>query len=151
MIESIFIAKQDGATQIELSEAELVAGKGIVGDRNFDRGTWPGQNITFVEMEEIEAFNKRHDRSIRLCDTRRNIITRGVRLNDLVGKRFSVGGIEFHGVELCEPCRSLGDRLATDNMSASQVVRAWVGKGGLRADVLGSGTLRVGMTLDFGH
>ena len=145
MIDSIFIACGRGLPPTEVKEVELVAGKGIVGDRNFGKDTWPGQNITFIEAEEIESFNATYDRSVARSDPRRNVVTRSVRLNELVGKRFSIGGVEFYGVELCEPCKSLGTRLGSDAMSSAQVVRAWVHKGGLRADVLSNGTIRVGM------
>lgn len=111
MIESIFIAGAHGVPQFEVSEAILVAGKGIVGDRNFGEDTWPGQNITFIEAEEIESFNAEHSRSVSPAEIGRNIVTRLVRLNDLVGKRFVVGEVEFYGVELCEPCKTLGKRL----------------------------------------
>ncbi|XOZ35031.1 MOSC domain-containing protein [Halomonadaceae bacterium KBTZ08] len=142
MIESIFIAETHGAPQFEVQEAELVADKGIKGDRNVN-GT-----VTFIEAEEVESFNGDHNRSIEASETGRNIVTRSVRLNSLAGKTFSVGGVQFYGVELCEPCKTLGQRLATDGMSPAEVVRAWVHKGGLRANVLSSGALRSGMEFD---
>lgn len=145
MIEAIFVARQKASAQQAAQEIALVAGKGIVGDRNFGRHRWPGQNITFVEAEEVEAFNLRHARSISADDTRRNIVTRGVRLNDVVGRRFRIGPALFHGVELCEPCKTLGTLLAASGMPPHEVVRAWVHKAGLRADVLSSGVIRAGM------
>jgi MOSC domain-containing protein YiiM len=151
MIETIFIATEMGSPQLEVSEIELVAGKGIVGDRNFDHDRWPGQNITFIEAEEIEAFNATYKCSAKIGETRRNIITRSVRLNDLVGKSFQVGGVQFYGVELCEPCRTFGSLLASNGMQPHDVVRAWVHKAGLRANVINSGTLRVGMQFNVRH
>jgi MOSC domain-containing protein YiiM len=145
MIESIFIAKEKGSPQIEVREIRLVAGKGIVGDRNFDRDRWPGQNITFIEAEEVDSFNKTYGRLITPGQTRRNIITRSVRLNDLVGKSFWVGEVQMYGVELCEPCRTLGTLLAAEGMLPHAIVKAWIHKAGLRANVVSSGTLRVGM------
>lgn len=142
MIESIFIAEAHGAPQFEVEEAELVADKGIQGDRNVDK------TVTFIEAEEVESFNAAYKRSIEPSETGRNIVIRSVRLNSLVGKAFSVGGVEFYGVELCEPCKTLGHRLATDGMPPAEVVRAWVHKGGLRANVLSSGALRPGMGFD---
>ena len=150
MIEAIFVASEKASPQIEVSEVALVAGKGIVGDRNFNRSKWLGQNITFIEAEEIEAFNAKYKRSLAIGETRRNIITRSVRLNDLVGKSFQIGGIQFYGVELCEPCKKLGDLLATSDMQSRSVVHAWINKAGLRANVMTNGILRVGMTFNDG-
>lgn len=99
MIEEIYIAPSRGADQLQLNIAELVQGKGIIGDRNFDKSNWPGQNITFIEIEEIESFNRAFNRSIKSSSTRRNIITRGIRLNELVGKTFIIGECRFRGIE----------------------------------------------------
>jgi MOSC domain-containing protein YiiM len=145
MIEKIFISKEKGQPQVEVDEVMLIADKGIVGDRNFDKAEWPGQNITFVEAEAIENFNATYGRTIQLSDTRRNVVTRGVRLNDLVGKYFQIGNTQFYGVKLCDPCTVLGGLLETDSMSVRDVVKAWAQKGGLRADILTHGVLRVGM------
>ncbi len=147
MIEEIYIAPSRGADQLQLSIAELVQGKGIIGDRNFDKSNWPGQNITFIEIEEIESFNRAFNRSIKSSSTRRNIITRGIRLNELVGKTFIIGECRFRGIELCEPCSILGEILETPSMKKHEAIRAFVKKGGLRADVLSSGTICVNMEI----
>ena len=150
MIEAIFVASEKDSPQMAVSEVALVAGKGIVGDRNFNRSKWPGQNITFIEAEQVEAFNAMYKRSLSISETRRNIITRSVRLNDLVGKSFQIGGIQFYGVELCEPCKKLGNLLATSEMPSHKIVSAWVHKAGLRANVMSNGILRVGMQFSDG-
>jgi MOSC domain-containing protein YiiM len=75
-------------------------------------------------------------------------VTQGVRLNQLVGKEFTIGDVRFYGVELCEPCGSLGKALANDSLTPAQVVKAWVHSGGLRANVLSTGILRLGMTFN---
>jgi MOSC domain-containing protein YiiM len=147
MIGKIFISPGRGEEQLELLSAEIVAGKGIVGDRNFGMARWPGQNITFIEAEEIEVFNKKFNRNINLSAARRNIITKGIRLNELVGKVFTIGECSFRGVELCEPCSILGELLANESIKKHEVVRAFVGKGGLRADALSSGTISVNMEI----
>lgn len=147
MIEKIYIAPARRANQIELNVAELVQGKGIIGDRNFDKSTWPGQNITFIEIEEIENFNRIFNRNINSSSTRRNVITRGIRLNELVGKVFIIGECRFRGIELCEPCSILGEILEDQSMKKHDVVRAFVNKGGLRADVLSSGNISVNMKI----
>jgi MOSC domain-containing protein YiiM len=145
MIEAIFIASKKGSSLLEVSEIELVAGKGIVGDRNFDHDRWPGQNITFIEAEEVDTFNAMYKGSVTAGEMRRNIITRSIRLNSLVGKSFQLGGVQFYGVDLCEPCKKLGNLLASSDMQPSEVVRAWTHKAGLRANVINNGILRVGM------
>lgn len=148
MIKSIYVAKQHRGEQRSVPEVRLIAGRGIVGDRNFNKAKWPGQNITFVEAEEIAHYNSSHGQTIAVHATRRNVITEGVRLNDLVGRQFSIGGVRFCGIELCEPCAFLGRLLRDENISQRDAVKAWVGRGGLRADILSDGILAVGMHFD---
>jgi MOSC domain-containing protein YiiM len=148
MIKAIFTASENLAGQRQVPEIDLVAGKGIKGDRNFDRSQWPGQNITFIELEEISEFNQRFSQQISLSDTRRNVITEGVRLNDLVGQVFRIGDVSFMGVELCEPCSTLGALLENDSISKKAIVKAFTHKAGLRADVLSDGQIRVGMQIE---
>lgn len=147
MIEAIFIATQRRSSQIQKNEIELRAGLGIVGDRNFGKSKYPGQNVTFIEKEEIDYFNANYNQSIGLHSARRNIITNGIRLNELVGKTFVIGDVTFLGVELCEPCKLLGDDIANESLSSASVVKAFVARGGLRADVLNDGVISVGMGL----
>lgn len=148
MIKAIFTASENLGGQRQAPAIDLVAGKGIKGDRNFDRSQWPGQNITFIELEEINAFNQRFSQQISLSDTRRNVITEGVRLNDLVGQIFRIGDVSFKGVELCEPCSTLGALLQNDSLSKKAVVKAFTHKAGLRADILSDGQISVGMQIE---
>lgn len=148
MIKAIFTASENLGGQRQVPAIDLVAGKGIKGDRNFDRSLWPGQNITFIELEEINAFNQRFSQQISLSDTRRNVITEGVRLNDLVGQIFRIGDVSFKGVELCEPCSTLGALLQNDSLSKKAVVKAFTHKAGLRADILSDGQISVGMQIE---
>jgi MOSC domain-containing protein YiiM len=146
-IERIFVAGKAGEPQIEARTVNVVAGAGIEGDRYFGATDEPGQNITLVEAEEIEAFGAEAGRSIDLSATRRNLVTRGVRLNDLIGKEFIVGNVRLRGVELCEPCRGFGHRLASADHVPAAVVRRFVHRAGIRADVLSSGTIAVGASV----
>ena len=148
MIEAIYICSGDTAAQTSVDAVEAVAGKGLVGDRYFGADEYPGQNVTLIEAEEIERFNDEHGQSLGLDATRRNIVTRGVRLNELVGKEFRIGDALLFGVELCEPCADLGAGLENDAISKAEIVRALVHRAGLRTDVLEGGTLEVGMPLD---
>jgi len=143
-IERIFIRPPGGNPTVERKSVRVVAGAGIEGDRYFNADNEPGQNITFVEAEVIEAFAQEHRRAADLSTTGRNVVTRGVRLNELVGREFVVGSVRFRGVELCEPCLSLGKALASPTLSPARVVKHWVHRGGLRADALTGGELYVG-------
>lgn len=146
-IEHLFIRPPAGGPQVPLTRAAVVAGAGIQGDRYFGCHDEPGQNITLVEAEAIEAFAQAHQRPLDMAMTGRNLVTRGVRLNDLVGRTFTVGGVRLRGVELCEPCLGLGQTLQGPDLTPAQVVRWWVRRAGLRADVLADGELAVGDTL----
>ncbi len=143
-VECIYICPESGADQVIQKNIELVAGQGIIGDRNYGLSKWPGQNLTLIEAEEIESFIQEQNLKYDLSMTRRNIITRGVRLNDLVGKEFMIGEVRLKGVELCEPCSSLGNALSSSSLSPKNVVKRFHQRGGLRVDVLTSGAIVVG-------
>ena len=148
MIDAIFVAAKSGRLQQQVSDVEVREGLGITGDRHFKKHRRPGQNITFIEIEAIENFNARFNQKIGLQATRRNIVTRGIDLNRLVNKEFSIGKARFRGVELCEPCIVLGRLLKNESLSEKQVVTAFLGSGGLRAEIIGSGILSVGMNFE---
>ena len=147
MIESLYIAPLHGGDQHSVVDIEVVSGKGIVGDRNYGEKDWPGQNITFIGIEEILRFNRECSQNIATEQTRRNVITKGVELNTLIGKEFLIGKTVYKGVESCEPCSTLGKLLETDSISKQEVVKAFVGRGGLRADIIKGGKISVGMEL----
>jgi len=147
-IEHIFISLKIGEPQTESHRIEVVAGEGIKGDRNFGLSAYAGQNITFIEAEIVEQFIQNYSRAYDLSITRRNIITRGVRLNELVGKSFQIGTIQFLGIELCEPCLELGKNLSSATVAPKEIVKWFVHKGGLRADILSSGFIENGMAVE---
>lgn len=147
IVERIFISRQAGGAQVACESIRVERDMGIVGDRHFGRNDWPGQNLTLVEAEEIAAFCAETGRPDNLAITRRNLVTRGVRLNDLVGKTFTIGSATLHGVETCEPCGDLGRALADDRLSAAAVVKRWIGRGGLRATVVHGGEIGVGAAI----
>lgn len=147
MIEAIFIRRAAGGPLERCDRADAVAGKGLRGDRHYGADDEPGQNVTLVEAEEIEAFCDRHGLARDLAITARNLVTRGVRLDDLIGRTFQVGMVRLRGVERCEPCLILGRRLARQDLDAARVVREWTGRGGLRADVLDSGEIAAGQAV----
>ena len=144
MIERIFTRLPSGGSMIEHQSVRVVAGSGIVGDRYFDCRDEPGQNITLIEAEEIEQFLVEYGRPHDLSVTGRNLVTRGVRLNELVGREFAVGQVRLKGVELCEPCLGLGEALASPSLAPPAVVKRFLHRAGLRADVLSGGDVNVG-------
>ena len=147
-IERIFTSPERGALQVERERIALQRGVGVVGDRNFGVSRHPGQNLTLVEAEEIERFCAEQARVPDLSLTRRNLVTRGVRLNDLVNREFSIGGVKLRGIELCEPCTILGSALSSDSTTTSSVIKRWIGRGGLRVDVLSDGEIVRGATVE---
>src|SRR5215471_12149154 len=131
MVEAITIGESDSLRPVESVDA--VAGKGLEGDRHFfAEGAPSGNAITLIEAEVLE------DVGLSGVQSRRQLVTRGVRLNELVGKRFFVGEIECEGVELCEPCLHL------QSLTRPGIIKDLLHRGGLNADVLTSGTISVG-------
>lgn len=144
MIERIFIRAASAGPALEQRSVIVVAGSGIDGDRYFGCHDEPGQNVTLVEAEEIEQFQQENGQPFDLSVTGRNLVTRGVRLNALVGKEFRVGEVVLRGIELCEPCRTLGIALAREVLAPAAVVKALVHRAGLRADAITDGVIAVG-------
>ena len=130
-VEAITIGESDSLRPVESVDA--VAGKGLEGDRHFfAEGARRGGAITLIEAEVLE------DVGLSGPQSRRQVVTRGVRLNDLVGKRFFVGEIECEGVELCEPCLHL------QSLTRPGIIEDLLHRGGLNADIVTSGTISVG-------
>jgi len=141
---SIQVAEKSGSPMIVVKQAIAVMGRGLEGDRCFRQGgtdsdsSDPGRDVTLIESEAIEALER--DLQIKLAakDSRRNIVTRGVPLNHLVGRKFMVGDVSLRGIRLCEPCSYL------ENLTIEGVKNGLVHRGGLRAQILNSGTIRIG-------
>jgi MOSC domain-containing protein YiiM len=143
---AINIASSAEAPMRYVDEARAVPGKGLEGDRYFLRqGTFykpqPDRELTLVEAEAIEAFRDDFKIDFDLAGTRRNLVTRGVPLNQLVGKEFWIGEVKARGLRLCEPCSHL------QSLSHPKVLPGLVHRGGLRAQILTEGTIRVGATV----
>lgn len=146
---TIHIASEEGGELQPLDSAELVAGCGIKGDRHFSAdGSGADEALTLIEAEQVDLFNELTGLSLAPHDTRRQIVTRGVALNDLVGVRFRVGDVEVEGVELCEPCSYLAghlkDRFDITDMEAPEILRGLAHRAGIRARILNDGVVRVG-------
>ena len=145
-VEAIFIAPKASAPMVSVPEARAVAGKGLEGDRYFDGiGTYSatagsGRHVTLIESEAVEAARRDVGIELELDGPRRNIVTAGVPLNHLVGREFLVGDVRLRGTRLCEPCAHMS-RLAGNRRGA---IRALIHRGGLRAEIVVPGVIRVG-------
>ncbi len=141
---SIFTAPEAEAPMEEVKSVEAVEGQGLKGDRYFKgEGTFsetvesPSDEITLIESEMVEAFNERGETTLDPSAFRRNLLTKGVSLNALVGKTFKVGDVTLKGTRLCEPCNHLATIVHKD-------VLQMVHQAGLRAGIVSSGTINVG-------
>jgi MOSC domain-containing protein YiiM len=115
------------------------AGKGLVGNRYyFKEGAEPGQALTLIAAEALDAMAAEHGIQITGAESRRNVLTRGIDLNALVGKRFRVGNVDCVGVELCHPCKHL------ESLTQPGVIKGLASRGGLNADIVSDGEIAVG-------
>ena len=143
---SINIAAEAEAPMQSVREARALPGKGLEGDRYFDhKGTFskpePDRELTLIEAEAIEAMKRELNVDYGLADSRRNVVTSGVPLNHLVGREFWIGEVKARGLRLCEPCSHL------QKLSHEKVLPGLVHRGGLRAQILTEGLIRVGETV----
>ena len=118
---------------------EVIASKGIIGDRYFHDFNGDCEQITLIESENIDYYNKTFNTNFNYLEFRRNIITKDIKLNDLVGKTIFVGKIKLKVNDLCRPCKDLQKRLGKDN-----IIKEFLRRGGLRCEILSSGTINVG-------
>lgn len=143
-LEAIFIAPTGAAPVQARERVDVQAGRGIVGDRYFNGlGSWQsqgfGDELSLIQAESVEEAAREMGIPLTPRDTRRNLVTRGIALNDLLGKRFRVGRVECIGLRLCPPCSHLEKLLARPGLR-----RALAGRGGLYARILVDGQIAVG-------
>ena len=141
----ILIAPSPTAAMECRQEIQAVPNHGLEGDRYFSgTGTFsrqpqkPDFELTLIESEAIEAFVRESGLPLTAEDVRRNLVTRGIRLNDLVGLEFSIGTVRIKGMRLCEPCAYLAKK------TRPEVLSGLVRRGGLRAQILSAGLIRSG-------
>ena len=118
---------------------EVIAAKGIIGDRYFHDFNGDREQITLIESENIDYYNKTFNTSFKYLEFRRNIVTKNIKLNELLGKTIIVGEIKLKVNDLCRPCKDLQNRLKKDN-----IIKEFLRRGGLRCEILSSGTINVG-------
>jgi hypothetical protein len=137
-VEAINIGPSDAIAPVGTVSA--VAGQGLEGDRHFFReGAKPGHALTLIEAEVLE------DVGLTGPTSRRQVVVRGVRLHDLIGKRFRVGDVECVGVEICEPCLHL------QQLTRPGIIKDMVHRGGLNADIVAGGRISVGDAVSLAH
>ena len=141
---SIHITAVAGAPMASVNAVRALPGKGLEGDRyssgvgTYSNNPGLGRDVTLIEIEAIEALKRDYGIELSAGDSRRNIATRGVPLNDLVGREFKVGEVTLRGIRLCDPCSHL------EKLSRQGVQRGLIHRGGLRTHILTAGTIRVG-------
>ena len=131
---------QKNNQEIEKKETvEVIASKGIVSDRYFHEFNSDREQITLIESENIDYYNKTFNTNFNYLQFRRNIITKGIELNPLLGKNIFVGAIELKVNDFCRPCKDLQIRLDQTN-----IIKEFLRKGGLRCEILTSGNIKIG-------
>jgi MOSC domain-containing protein YiiM len=137
---AIYIGERKRADLQRVEQVEAVAGRGLVGDRFFRRegAGKPDQEVTLIESEALEALARDDGIELEPARARRNLLTRQVPLNHLVGREFVIGEVRLRGIELCEPCSHL------EMLTVTGIKKGLCHRGGLRAEVLQGGTLRTG-------
>ena len=136
---AIAISKNLKGKMENVSSVKVVSGKGIVNDRKFKDNNDKKKQITLIEIENIKYYNEVTGTSISPIEFRRNIITEGIRLNELVGKEIEIGEIKVKAHDLCRPCKYLQDSFKQKN-----VIKELLLKGGLRCELLSDGQIFVG-------
>ena len=147
---AIFIAPEKTMPLVSQNEVLAVTGKGLEGNRYFKQvGTYsdrvdPGRQVTLIELETIDALDADLGIDFSLGDSRRNIVTRGMALNDLVGQELRIGGVRVRCIRLCEP------RAYMQNLTQEGVLDALAHRGGVNAEILDGGVIRVGDSIEEG-
>jgi MOSC domain-containing protein YiiM len=133
------ITKDNNKKIKEVNSIEVVANKGVINDRHFKEFNDPFSQVSLIESENIDYYNLKYGLNIEYLDFRRNIVTKGIQLNDLIGKQFFVGDAKIEGVDLCRPCRHLSEILNQDN-----IIKEFLRRGGLRCQILSSSIINIG-------
>ena len=140
IIEIGITKKNNQKLKIEkVNHVEVVVGKGIKGDRNYCDNNEARKQITLIESESIDYYNQKFNTNFSYLDLRRNLITKNIQLNELVGKKLSIGQIDIQVHDLCRPCNYLQEILGKDN-----IIKEFLRRGGLRCEILISGNIKVG-------
>ena len=115
-----------------------------MGDRHFQDYNDPYNQLTIIEKESIYNYNIKFSLNIPYLDFRRNVVTEGIRLNELVGKKIKIKDINLEVIDLCRPCKHLQEKLSQDN-----IIKEFLRSGGIRCQILNDGKINVGDQLIF--
>jgi MOSC domain-containing protein YiiM len=145
-VESIHIASAAKVPMRAVDQVQATPGVGLEGDRYaLGQGTFfkpqPDVELTLIEAEAIEALRRDYQVELAPGEARRNVVTRGVALNHLAGREFLIGDVKIRGIRLCEPCGHL------QALTGRPLIKGLIHRGGLRAQILSEGTIRVGDTV----
>jgi len=135
----IGVTKNHNQEIIEVNQISLIADKGIVGDRHFRDYNDPFNQLSIIESENIDEYNFRNKLNIPHLNFRRNIVTKGIRLNDLVEKRIKIGSVNLEVIDLCRPCRHLSEKLERND-----IIKEFLRKGGIRCQIINNGEISLG-------
>jgi len=124
---------------VEVKSIDVLANKGIVGDRHFNEYNDPYCQLSLIESENIDYYNTKYGLNIPYTDFRRNVITKGINLNNLIGKKLQIGNVKVEGIDLCRPCKHLTEMLNQEN-----ILKEFLRKGGLRCQILSSSSISIG-------
>jgi MOSC domain-containing protein YiiM len=127
----------------EVDSIEAIKDKGIVGDRHFRDYNDPYNQITLIESENINEYNAKYNLNIPYLYFRRNIVTKEIKLNDLIDKKINIGEVLLEGVDLCRPCKHIQEMLNRDD-----ILKEFIRKGGLRCRILSSGKINSGNMIE---
>ena len=133
------IAANNNQPITEVDSIEVLANKGIVGDRHFHDFNDPYNQLSLIESENIDEYNIKFGLNIPYINFRRNVITKGIKLNDLIEKKLMIGNAELKAIELCRPCRHL-----TEMLDQKNIIKEFMRKGGLRCQILSSSKINIG-------
>ena len=134
----IGISKNKGNKIVNLNAVEAIKGKGLVNERHFKENNEKRCQITLIEIENINHYNKITGTTIPAINFLRNIVTEGTRLNELVGKEFFIGSVKLKAHDLCRPCKYLQESVQQKN-----IVKEFLHTGGLRCEILTSGKIYI--------
>ena len=135
-IKAINISNLDGKNTFYVNQANLMKNKGIINDRYYENFKNNYEQVTLIESEKIDEFNKKIKKKIDYKDFRRNIITSGIDLNKTINKKIQINNVVFKIHELCQPCKYLQNKLDVKNL-----VKLLAFKSGVRAEILKSGEI----------
>ena len=135
----IGISKNLKSKIVNVDNVEAIKGKGLVGEKHFKEDNDKKCQITLIEIENIDQYNKTTRTNIPALNFLRNIVTKGIKLNALVGKKFFIGKVEVKGHDLCKPCKYLQDSFQQKN-----TIKELLNTGGLRCEILNTGRIHIG-------